>query len=111
MNKQKLIGSTVIGIATLMLSAHSHAEGRVFGNLGIEDAPWSILIGYNDYGRHYYEPRHVEHHHYYHKPRHYYKRGHGHGHGHRRGHGRHHYKHAYDQRRHHDRYYDYDRRH
>lgn len=103
MNKRKLIGSMVIGLAALMLTSQSHAEGRVFGNVGIEDAPWSILIGYNDYGRHYYEPRRVEHHHYYHKPRrhhgherHHYKRRHGH-------HRRHHYRH--------DNYCHYGRRH
>lgn len=107
MNKLKLIGPLVAGVATLMLSAQSHAEGRVFGNIGIEDAPWSILIGYNDYGRDYYEPRRVEHHHYYHKPRHH------------RGHGRHHYRHdrghghhnRHHRRHHRDHYSRYDRRH
>lgn len=103
MNKRKLIGPMMIGLATFMLSAQSQAEGRVFGNVGIEDAPWSILIGYNDYGRHYYEPRRVEHHHYYHKPRrhHGHERHHSkHGHGHHR---RHHYRH--------DNYCHYGRRH
>lgn len=76
MNKIKLIGPTIIAMTALMLSAQSHAEGRVFGNVGIEDAPWSILIGYNDYGRDYYQLGHVEHHHYYYKPRHH--RGYGH---------------------------------
>ena len=104
MNKRKLIGPMMIGLATFTLSAQSQAEGRVFGNVGIVDAPWSILIGYNDYGRHYYEPRRVEHHHYYHKRRHY-------------GHKRHHYKHRHGhrhQRRHHyrhDNYCHYRRRH
>ncbi len=101
MNKIKLIGPIVVGLATLILSAQSHADSRVFGNLGIEDAPWSILIGYNDYGRHYYEPRRVEHHHYYHKPRHKYRK-------HKRHHKRHHRGHAYGHYKH--RPYNYSRR-
>lgn len=105
MNKLKVIGPIVVGLSALVLSAQSHAEGRVFGNVGVVDAPWSILIGYNDYGRDYYEPRRVEHHHYYHKPRHHRR--------HYRGHGRHHYKHyRRHHRRHHNKNYcHYGRRH
>ena len=107
MNKLKLIGPTIIAMTALMLSAQSHAEGRVFGNVGIEDAPWSILIGYNDYGRDYYQPGHVEHHHYYYKPRHHYRHGRGHAYGHR--YRKHHRR--YHHRGHYDRYSHYNRRH
>lgn len=107
MNKLKLIGPTIIAMTALMLSAQSHAEGRVFGNVGIEDAPWSILIGYNDYGRDYYQLGHVEHHHYYYKPRHHYRHGRGHAYGHR--YRKHHRR--YHHRGHYDRYSHYNRRH
>ena len=81
MKNLKFIVPTIVGLAVITFSAQSHAESIVFGNVGIIDPPLSILLGYNDYGRHYYDPPRVEHHHYYPKPhykyhkdkRHYYK--------------------------------------
>ena len=113
-----------VGMLLLAVANPSHARGGVYGNVGYNDYPWSILIGYSDYGhgynrghrhslrcghgkryykhtRHHYKHRNYRHH-YGHRDRHhyqdrrYYKRD------------RHHYD-KYRDRRHHvkqDRHYD-----
>jgi len=109
MNKRKLVGPLLAAIAVLMLSSPSHAKGRVYGNIGYQDYPWNILIGYGGHGGDYYQPHYVARYHHYHQPRHH--RYHDEYRGHRRNHynqyrsrhygyerhryNRHHYNHHY----------------
>ena len=115
MNIKKMLLLIPVGILLFSATAPSHARD-VYGNVGYNDFPWSILIGYNDYGHgynrghrhgpscghggHYYKK-----HHYKYKKRHY-KRHHDYGYRdrHHYKHKRHHYKHKrHHYKKHHDR--------
>lgn len=89
--KQKLI-LIPVGLLLLAAAAPSHARGGVYGNVGYNDYPWSVLIGYSDNG-------------------HGYNRGHRHGPS--CGHGKRYYKHKKHHYNHHDygRHYKRDRHH
>jgi len=102
MNIKKQLMMISAGMLLLVATAPSHAGG-VYGNVGYHEYPWSIVIGYSDYGRSYnrghrHGYRHG--HHYKYKKR-YYKRHYKH----HRDYGHHygHRKHRYDRYR--DRYY------
>lgn len=118
--KQKLI-LIPVGMLLLAAAAPSHARGSVYGNVGYNSYPWSVLIGYSDYGHSYnrghrhsrscghgkryykHKGHHYKHHSYRHhyKERRYYKRD-------RHHYNKHHYYKHRDHRQHvkHDRYYD-----
>ena len=109
---KKLLGSIIIGISAIGVTSNAQASGGVFGSVGFHDYPWSIVVGFKDYGHGYDRPRYVEHHHYYHKPRkhhygkHHYKHHNGHhGYKHYRKHKRHYGHHDYKHYRKHKRHY------
>ena len=53
MNMKKRLILIPVGMLFLVATAPSHASGGVYGNIGYNDFPWSILVGYNDYGNSY----------------------------------------------------------
>ena len=111
MNIKKKLLLIPVGMLLLVATVPSHARGGVYGNVGYNDYPWSVLIGYSDYGHGYNRGhRHgpscghggyyYKKHHYKHK-KHHYKRHHDYDYGYR---DRHHYKHKrhhYKRDRHH----------